>query len=124
LWSCCVVVVKLLCCGCEVVVLWLNCVRGGRCVPPYVLPGGLSYQSHGVKCRDMDPHPVPYRYSDSVIWIVTKKLFVDCQPSLEISCKSVRKFLRSGKVANKQTDKQINNDDCILYAYPPWRRYR
>jgi len=20
--------------GCEVVVLWLNCVRGGRCVPP------------------------------------------------------------------------------------------
>ena len=36
LWSCCVVVVKLLCCGCEVVVLWLNCVRGGRCVPPYV----------------------------------------------------------------------------------------
>jgi len=32
--SCCVVVVKLLCCGCEVVVLWLNCVRGGRSVPP------------------------------------------------------------------------------------------
>jgi len=27
-----------------------------------------------------------------------------CQPSLKISCKSVRKFLR--KVANRQTDRQ------------------
>ena len=34
LCCCCVVVVQLLCCCCEVV-LWLNCVRGGRCVPPY-----------------------------------------------------------------------------------------
>jgi len=37
------------------------------------------------------------------------------QPSLKISCKSVRKFLR--KVANRQTDKQTNrqtnNDDYI-----------
>ena len=32
-----------------------------------------------------------------------------CQPSLKISCKSVRKFLR--KLANRQTDKQTNNDD-------------
>jgi len=29
-----------------------------------------------------------------------------CQPSLKISCKSVRKFLR--KVANRQTDKQTD----------------
>ena len=34
-----------------------------------------------------------------------------CQPSLKISCKSVQKFLR--KVANRQRDKQINNDDYI-----------
>jgi len=35
-----------------------------------------------------------------------------CQPSLKISCKSIRKFLR--KVANRQTDKsdrQTNNDE-------------
>jgi len=34
-----------------------------------------------------------------------------CQPSLKISCKSVRKFLR--KVANKQTYKQTDNDKNI-----------
>jgi len=34
-----------------------------------------------------------------------------CQPSLKISCKSVRKFLR--KVANKQTNIQTNNDENI-----------
>ena len=34
-----------------------------------------------------------------------------CQPSLKISCKSVRKFLR--KIANRQTDRQTNNDDDI-----------
>jgi len=32
-----------------------------------------------------------------------------CKPFLKISCKSVEKFLR--KVANRQTDKQTNNDD-------------
>ena len=36
-------------------------------------------------------------------------LLAHCQPSLKISCKSVGKFLH--KVANKQTDKQTNNDD-------------
>jgi len=35
-----------------------------------------------------------------------------CQPSLKITCKSVRKFLR--EVANKQTDKQSNNDENSL----------
>jgi len=34
-----------------------------------------------------------------------------CQPSMKISRKSVRKFLR--EVANRQTDKQINNDKNI-----------
>ena len=34
-----------------------------------------------------------------------------CQPSLKISCKSVRKFLR--KVANRETDIQTDNDDYI-----------
>ena len=34
-----------------------------------------------------------------------------CQPSLKISCKSIWKFLH--KVANRQTDKQTNNDDYI-----------
>jgi len=33
------------------------------------------------------------------------------QPSLEISCKSVQKFLR--KIANKQTDGQPNKDDYV-----------
>jgi len=33
------------------------------------------------------------------------------QPSVNISCKSVQKFLR--KVADSQTDKQTNNDDYI-----------
>ena len=37
--------------------------------------------------------------------------FDHCRPSLKISCESFRKFLR--KVANKQTDKQTNNDDYI-----------
>jgi len=36
----------------------------------------------------------------------------NCQPSLKISCKSVRKFLR--KVGNRQTNKQTNNDDYII----------
>jgi len=35
-----------------------------------------------------------------------------CQPSLKILCKSVRKFLR--KVANRQTDKQTNNDELHI----------
>ena len=35
-----------------------------------------------------------------------------CQPSLRISCKSVRKFLH--KVGNRQTNKQTNNDDYII----------
>jgi len=35
-----------------------------------------------------------------------------CQPSLKISCKSVRKLLR--KVADKRTDKQTNNDENNL----------
>ena len=34
-----------------------------------------------------------------------------CQPSLEISYKSVRKFLH--KVANRPTNRQTNNDDYI-----------
>ena len=34
-----------------------------------------------------------------------------CQPSLKISCKSVGKFLR--KVANRQTNRQRNNNDYI-----------
>ena len=38
-------------------------------------------------------------------------LLVHCQPSLKISCKSVRKFF--GKVANRQTDRQTDNDDYI-----------
>jgi len=32
-----------------------------------------------------------------------------CQPSLKISCKSTWKFLH--KVANRQIDKQTNNED-------------
>ena len=40
-------------------------------------------------------------------------LTAHCQPSLKISCKSVRKFLR--KVANRQTDKQTSTT-------PPCRR--
>ena len=39
-----------------------------------------------------------------------------CQPSMKISWKSDRKFLR--KVANRQTDKQTTT-----ITYPPWRRY-
>jgi len=35
------------------------------------------------------------------------------QPSLKISYKSVQKFLR--KVANRQTDKQTNDDDYISF---------
>jgi len=34
-----------------------------------------------------------------------------CQPSLKISCKSVETFLH--KVANKQTNRQTNNDENI-----------
>ena len=34
-----------------------------------------------------------------------------CQPSMKISCKSVLKFLR--KVANRQTNRETNNDDYI-----------
>jgi len=38
-------------------------------------------------------------------------LLAHCQPSLKISFKSVWKFLR--KVANRQADKQTNNDENI-----------
>jgi len=38
-------------------------------------------------------------------------LLAHCQPSLKISCKSVRKFLR--EVAKRQTDRQTNNKENI-----------
>jgi len=39
-----------------------------------------------------------------------------CQPSLKISCKSVRKFFRkvASRQTNRQTDRQANNDDYII----------
>jgi len=46
------------------------------------------------------------------------------QPSLKISCKSVRKFMR--KVANRHTDRQTkNNDDCLssLAEVISWKLY-
>ena len=42
-----------------------------------------------------------------------------CQPSVNISCKSVREFLR--KVANKQTDRQTTTKTTTIYyrqSYP------
>jgi len=53
-----------------------------------------------IRIRDSDRHQYLVVYS-----------LAHCQASLKIPYKSVRKFLR--KVANKQTDKQINNDDYI-----------
>jgi len=47
----------------------------------------------------------------SVIYDCLVYLLAHCQPSLKISCKSVRKFLR--KVANRQADRQTNNDENI-----------
>ena len=50
--------------------------------------------------------PDPDRHQNLIICSLAH-----CQPSLKISCKSVRKFLR--KVANKQTERQTNNDENI-----------
>ena len=50
----------------------------------------------------------PDRHQNLIIYSLT-----NCQPSLKISCKSVRQFLR--KVANRQTDRQTNNDENITF---------
>jgi len=47
--------------------------------------------------------PNPDRYQNLTICSLAH-----CQPFLKISCKSVLKFLR--RVANRQTDRQANND--------------
>jgi len=44
---------------------------------------------------------------------LTIRSLAHCQPSLKISCKSLRKFLR--KVANRQTHRQTNNDDYLSF---------
>jgi len=38
---------------------------------------------------------------------------VHCQPSLKISCKSVRKFFCAKLLTDRQTDRQTNSDDYI-----------
>jgi len=57
-------------------------------------------------CRDTYSDSDPDRHQNLVICSLAH-----CQPSLKISCKSVRKFWR--KVANRQTDTQTNDDDYI-----------
>jgi len=47
-------------------------------------------------------------------------LLAHCQPSVKISCKSVRTFLR--KVANRQTDRQANRQTTTITWPPPRRR--
>jgi len=45
-----------------------------------------------------------------------------CQRCPKISCKSVQKFLR--KVANRQTDRQTNNDDYIWHVFISTRTHQ
>jgi len=63
-----------------------------QCIPP---PRHVLITSVAIRIRIPDPD----RHQNLIIWSLAH-----CQPSLKISCKSVRKFLR--KVANRQTDKQ------------------
>jgi len=66
-------------------------------------------QATSYQCRDTDPDPYPDRHQNLIFYSLAH-----CQPSLKISCKFVRKFLH--KVANRQTDKQTNNDEKISLA--------
>ena len=77
--------------------LLVHAVHCSRLVPLSISPNSdeSGKQSHMYPESDPDRHQNLISCSSA-----------HCQPSLKISCKSVRKFLR--KVANKQTDKQTN----------------
>jgi len=72
--------------------------------------GRLS--SVAIRIRDPDRHQN-----------LTTCSLAHCQPSLKISCKSVRTSLR--KVANRQTNKETDKEtdkQTMTITYPPWRR--
>jgi len=76
---------------------------------------GTSYQ-----CRDLDldpypdqdPNPWTDRYQNLIICSLAH-----CKPSLKISCKSVRTFLRKvdNRHTNRETDRQTKNKQRRLY---------
>jgi len=56
--------------------------------------------------RDMDPHPVPYRYSDSVIWIVTKNYLLIANLRWKFHANPFGSFCATAKLlTNRQTNR-------------------
>ena len=87
----------------------------GQCIPLQ----GVSYQCRdiGICTRIHICIRDPDRRRNLIVCSLSH-----CQPSLKISCKSVWKFLR--KVANRQTDRQTNNNENITSLAEVTKRNR